>query len=67
MATVTSVETGHDLESLRVKMLEAASLYGINHPLVLHYSRLIDAYHNRLLADELSRQPVECQNEMQMG
>ncbi|MFB4163138.1 Spo0E family sporulation regulatory protein-aspartic acid phosphatase [Alteribacillus sp. JSM 102045] len=38
-----------ELESLRQKMIEAAELHGIEHPLVLHYSQKVDQKHNKLL------------------
>ncbi|WP_217635736.1 aspartyl-phosphate phosphatase Spo0E family protein [Alteribacillus persepolensis] len=40
---------GKQLEELRCKMTQAAELYGMNHPIVLHYSQCIDQMHNKLL------------------
>ncbi|SDH70094.1 Spo0E family sporulation regulatory protein-aspartic acid phosphatase [Alteribacillus bidgolensis] len=38
-----------ELETLRQKMVEAAELHGLEHPLVLHYSKKVDQEHNRML------------------
>ncbi|SDJ18896.1 aspartyl-phosphate phosphatase Spo0E family protein [Natribacillus halophilus] len=38
-----------DIEQLRTKMVDAASTYGMEHPLVLYYSRQIDRKHTALL------------------
>ncbi|MFB5660796.1 Spo0E family sporulation regulatory protein-aspartic acid phosphatase [Alteribacillus sp. HJP-4] len=49
---------GDKLEILRRKMVRAASIYGFDHPLVLHYSRRIDQQHNNLLGLNNSRASV---------
>lgn len=41
-----------DLEELRELMIEAAKKHGIEHPLVLYYSREIDRVHTTLLAEQ---------------
>ncbi|WP_246589126.1 aspartyl-phosphate phosphatase Spo0E family protein [Desertibacillus haloalkaliphilus] len=47
------VKTDYDdrtqLEMLRKKMVTAALIHGMNHPLVLKYSQQIDEKHNVLL------------------
>ncbi|MFC5711165.1 aspartyl-phosphate phosphatase Spo0E family protein [Thalassorhabdus alkalitolerans] len=37
------------LEKLREKMVSAALTHGIHHPIVLHYSKQVDAKHNLLM------------------
>ncbi|QQK77493.1 aspartyl-phosphate phosphatase Spo0E family protein [Salicibibacter cibarius] len=41
-----------DLEELRTRMMEAAKEHGMEHPLVLFYSREIDRVHTALLAEQ---------------
>ncbi|QQK81307.1 aspartyl-phosphate phosphatase Spo0E family protein [Salicibibacter cibi] len=44
----------NDLEGLRAQMMEAAKEHGMQHPLVLFYSREIDRVHTALLAEQYS-------------
>ncbi|MBP3949891.1 aspartyl-phosphate phosphatase Spo0E family protein [Bacillus suaedae] len=53
------------IEELRTKMIVAARKYGMNHPLVLHYSQELDTAHNQMMmmtkpASPFLRQSVEC-------
>jgi hypothetical protein len=45
-AKIQSIE---QLESLRNKMIQTANTFGIQHPMVLNYSRKIDETHNNLI------------------
>ncbi|AXF57931.1 Spo0E family sporulation regulatory protein-aspartic acid phosphatase [Salicibibacter kimchii] len=40
------------LEALRTQMMETAKEYGMQHPLVLYYSREIDRVHTALLTEQ---------------
>lgn len=44
-----------EIEELRKKMVDAALLYGINHPKVLSYSQQIDKKHNYILEKEIEQ------------
>lgn len=39
----------HQLEELRVKMINAALSLGMNHPIVLYYSQKLDKQHNVII------------------
>ncbi|MBB6450183.1 hypothetical protein HNR44_002166 [Geomicrobium halophilum] len=42
-------EGEEDLEQVRSKMVDAANEYGMQHPLVMYYSRQIDKMHTAQL------------------
>ncbi|WP_158737806.1 aspartyl-phosphate phosphatase Spo0E family protein [Alteribacillus sp. YIM 98480] len=46
-----------ELETLRQKMMEAAELHGLEHPLVLHYSQKVDQEHNKMLRTDTKSFP----------
>lgn len=52
------------IEDLRFKMIDAAKIYGMNHPIVLQYSQKLDHTHNELMMITHSashdHHPVDC-------
>jgi Spo0E like sporulation regulatory protein len=45
----TRLEKIEQLEALRNKMIQAANALGLQHPMVLNYSRKIDETHNKIM------------------
>lgn len=45
----TRLEKIEQLEALRNKMIKAANALGLQHPMVLNYSRKIDEAHNKIM------------------
>ncbi len=43
------LEKIEQLEALRNKMIQAANALGLQHPMVLNYSRKIDETHNKIM------------------
>jgi Spo0E like sporulation regulatory protein len=43
------LEKIEQLEALRNKMIQTANTLGIQHPMVLNYSRKIDETHNKIM------------------
>ncbi len=47
--SATRLEKIEQLEALRNKMIQAANALGLQHPMVLNYSRKIDETHNKIM------------------
>ncbi|QDI91299.1 aspartyl-phosphate phosphatase Spo0E family protein [Salicibibacter halophilus] len=47
-SAVATNQMEDDLETLRKQMVEAAKEHGMQHPLVLYYSREVDRVHTEL-------------------
>jgi Spo0E like sporulation regulatory protein len=43
------LEKIEQLESLRNKMIQTANTFGLQHPMVLKYSKKIDETHNKIM------------------
>ncbi|MBY6036705.1 aspartyl-phosphate phosphatase Spo0E family protein [Fictibacillus nanhaiensis] len=48
-AEAGKLECIEQLETLRNKMIQTANTFGLQHPMVLNYSRKIDETHNKIM------------------